>query len=52
MRKIVSEDALRRALARMSANESRDCVQPQLLCSVHAALDTPWILDTDTTVKT
>jgi len=52
MGKIVSEDALRRALARMSASESRDWLRPQLLSSVRAALDTPWILDIDTTVKT
>jgi hypothetical protein len=52
MDKIVSEDALRRALARMSADQSRDWLGPQLLSSVRAALDTPWILDIDTTVKT
>src|ERR1039457_4086171 len=52
MSKIVSEDALRRALARMSATESQDWLRPQLLSSVRAALDTPWILDIDTTVKT
>jgi hypothetical protein len=52
MSKIVSEDALRRALARMSAEQSRDWLVPQLLASVQAALNTPWILDIDTTVKT
>jgi hypothetical protein len=52
MGKIVSEDALRRALARMSADESRDWLRPQLLASVETALDTPWILDIDTTIKT
>jgi hypothetical protein len=52
MSKIVSEDALRRALARMSADESRDWLRPQLLASVETALDTPWILDIDTTIKT
>jgi Transposase DDE domain group 1 len=52
MSKIVSEDALRRALSRISADESRDWLRPQLLCSVQAALETPWILDIDTTVKT
>ncbi len=52
MSKIVSEDALRRALARLSAEESRNWLRPQLLSSVQAALDTPWILDIDTTVKT
>ena len=52
MRKIVSEDALRRALARMSADQSRNWLRPQLLASVEAALGTPWILDIDTTIKT
>jgi hypothetical protein len=52
MSKIVSEDALRRALARMSADESQSWLRPQLLASVQGALDTPWILDIDTTVKT
>jgi Transposase DDE domain group 1 len=52
MSKIVSEDALRRALARMSADQSRIWLRPQLLSSVQAALNTPWILDIDTTIKT
>src|ERR1035437_1706245 len=52
MSKIVSEDALRRALARMSADESRDWLRPHLLTSVQAALNSPWILDIDTTIKT
>ena len=45
MSKIVSEDTLRRALARMSAEESQNWLRPQLLCSVQAALNTPWILE-------
>ena len=52
MSKIVSEDALRRALARMSAAESQNWLRPQLLVSVEAALNVPWILDIDTTIKT
>ena len=52
MSKIVSEDALRRALGRMSEDESRDWLRPQLLSSVEAALNAPWILDIDTTIKT
>src|SRR5674476_944713 len=52
MSKIVSEDSLRRALARMSAEQSQNWLRPQLLASVQGALDTPWILDIDTTVKT
>jgi len=51
MSKIVSEDTLRRALARMSAEASQNWLRPQLLFSVQGALDTPWILDIDTTVK-
>jgi hypothetical protein len=51
MENIVSEDALRRALARMSGEESQAWLQPQLLDSVGEALKTPWILDIDTTIK-
>jgi hypothetical protein len=40
MSKIVSEDALRRALARLSTEQSRDWLRPQLLASVEAALKT------------
>jgi Transposase DDE domain group 1 len=52
MSKIVSEDALRRALARLTAEQSREWLRPQLLASVDAALSTSWILDIDTTIKT
>ena len=51
MDKIISEDALRRALARMSAGQSQAWLVPQLLGSVKAALSTAWILDIDTTIK-
>jgi hypothetical protein len=51
MEKIISEDALRRSLARMSAEQSKAWLLPQLLTSVQAALSTPWILDIDTTIK-
>jgi hypothetical protein len=51
MNSVVSEDSLRRALERMSAKQSQDWLEPQLLCSVQAALHTPWILDIDTTIK-
>ena len=51
MNKIISEDALRRALSRMSAEQSNAWLMPQLLGSVQAALSTPWILDIDTTIK-
>ena len=51
MNKIISEDALRRALSRMSAEQSSTWLVPQLLASVQGALSTPWILDIDTTIK-
>jgi len=51
MNKIISEDALRRALARMSAEQSSTWLVPQLMASVQGALSTPWILDIDTTIK-
>ncbi len=51
MNKIISEDALRRALARMSADQGSAWLCPQLLGSVQSALSTPWILDIDTTIK-
>ena len=51
MKKILSEDALRRALARMSSTESENWLQPHLLSSMDAVLDRGWILDIDSTVK-
>ena len=51
MNKIISEDALRRALARLSAQQSQDWLRPQLLASVQAALNTDWILDIDNLVR-
>ena len=51
MKELISEDSLRRALARMSHKQSQDWLAPQLLCSVQAALNTAWILDIDTTIK-
>ena len=51
MQKIISEDALRRALSRMSAEQSNSWLVPQLMASVQSALSTPWILDIDTTIK-
>jgi len=43
MTKIISEDALRRALARMDAEQSANWLKPQLLKSVQGVLDQPWI---------
>ncbi|MDP3924501.1 MAG: transposase [Hydrogenophaga sp.] len=51
MNKIISEDALRRSLTRLSAQQSQDWLCPQLMTSVQAALGTGWILDIDTTIK-
>ena len=51
MSKVISEDALRRALARMDEAASSKWLCPHLLSSVRPALDTPWILDIDTTIK-
>jgi len=51
MNKIISEDAPRRALTRLSAQQSQDWLCPQLMASVQAALGTGWILDIDTTIK-
>jgi hypothetical protein len=51
MNKNISEDALRRALARLSAEQSRNWLVPQPMGSMQAALNTPWILDIDTTIQ-
>ena len=44
MTKIISEDSMRRSLARMCAEQSQDWLRLQLLASVQAALGSPWIL--------
>jgi hypothetical protein len=51
MRRVVSEDALRRALARMPATAAESWLRAHLLRSVRPALTTPWVLDVDTTIK-
>jgi len=51
MEKIISEDALRRAIACLSEPQGRTWLRTHLLGSVQAALNTPWILDIDTTIK-
>ncbi|MGB4674737.1 MAG: hypothetical protein WBH99_12480 [Azovibrio sp.] len=48
---LIREDALRRALARMSQAQSQAWLVPQWLGSVQAALNSPWILAIDTPVK-
>lgn len=51
MDKIISEDALRRALTCLSAAEGQTWLATHLLDSARTALNTPWILDIDTTIK-
>ena len=52
MSKIVSEDALRRALGKIPEGEGTEWMRKHLFKSAKAACDTPWILDIDTTIKT
>lgn len=51
MNKVVSEDALRRALERMDEAASTAWMRPALQHSVREALDKPWVLDIDATIK-
>lgn len=51
MNKIVSEDALRRGLGRIEEPGASGWMRAALMHSVHAALDKPWVLDIDTSVK-
>jgi len=51
MNRIVSEDALRRALQRIDEASSMAWMRPALLHSVRQALGKPWVLDMDATVK-
>lgn len=51
MERVVSEDALRRAMARIDEAASSTWLRPALMNSVRDALDRPWILDIDTSVK-
>src|SRR4249919_2169706 len=51
MQRIVSEDALRRALQRIDEAASAAWLRPALLSSVHDALDRPWVLDIDASIK-
>ncbi|MFA6287286.1 MAG: transposase [Opitutaceae bacterium] len=48
---IVSEDCVRRALRRIAANDGRDWLRRHLDQSCHSFLDTKWVLDIDTTIK-
>ncbi|HXV11373.1 MAG TPA: transposase [Burkholderiales bacterium] len=51
MRKVISEDALRRALAATPEAEGVAWLDGHLNESVAPLLDAPWILDIDTTIK-
>jgi len=51
MNKVVSEDALRRALERIDEPASEAWMRPSLATSVREALDRPWVLDIDASIK-
>jgi Transposase DDE domain group 1 len=51
MNKVVSEDALRRALERIDQTSSSAWMRPALMHSVREALDRPWVLDIDASIK-
>ena len=51
MKKVVSEDAVRRALSKIEAEAGRAWLQEQLDYCTRPLLREPWILDVDTTVK-
>lgn len=51
MNKVVSEDALRRALERIDERASAAWMRPALMHSVREALDKPWVLDVDASIK-
>ena len=51
MAKIVSEDALRRALERIDETASAAWMRPALMHSVREVLDRPWVLDIDASIK-
>jgi hypothetical protein len=51
MNKVISEDALRRALTAIPEAEGVAWLDEHLNDSITALLDIPWILDIDTTVK-
>jgi hypothetical protein len=51
MNKVVSEDALRRGLERIDEEASTAWMRSALLHSVQEALDKPWVLDIDASIK-
>jgi hypothetical protein len=51
LRGMVSEDSVRRALAAMVPAASEPWMRGSLMASVREALDRPWVLDVDATIK-
>ena len=51
LRGMVSEDTVRRALAAMQPEASEPWMRQALIASVREALDRPWVLDMDATIK-
>lgn len=51
LRGMVSEDSVRRALAAMKPQASEPWMRGALMASVRDALDRPWVLDLDATIK-
>ena len=51
MAKVISEDALRRALERIDAQASEAWIRPNLMRSVREALDRPWVLELDASIQ-
>ena len=51
MNRVVSEDALRRALERIDEGASTAWMRPALMHSVRDALERPWVLDIDASIK-
>ncbi len=51
MEKVVSEDALRRALMRIDEASSTAWMRAALMHSVREVLDKPWVLDIDASIK-
>jgi Transposase DDE domain group 1 len=52
MEKIISEDAMRRGLGRIETEPGIHWLKKHLMRSLGPALESPWILDIDTTIKT
>ena len=51
LKSIVSEDCVRRALARIGAEQGQDWLRRHLDQTCHGFLDNQWILDIDVTIK-